>query len=276
MTKGEYTDSSICSTARENFVIYSQSSFFREDRSAALPSPTEIKALNEASGDVRAKNLDRPAPVKFPIFGVGSQVWNRRDHCRDRDAGPCPRDLRVRKDGDQRFLYMALIEGDSLQARFHALSETERQAICKELRSMVNAWRTLKQSKDFQYSVIARPGRAGPYLGANSVRKFHDACGIEIEEDIPICFTHNDLCPPNILISKGPAPKVMGIIDWEQAGWYPSYWEYCKARRVSIIDENFGHAHQEEWTSNYLPLIFDDVDEERVYHPWLYFTLSCI
>jgi hypothetical protein len=68
----------------------------------------------------------------------------------------------------------------------------------------------------------------------------------------------------------------MGIIDWEQAGWYPSYLEYCKARRVSIIDENFGHAHQEEWTSNYLPLIFDDVDEERVYHPWLYFTLSCI
>jgi hypothetical protein len=46
---------------------------------------------------------------------------------------------------------MALIESDSLQARFHALSETERQAICKELRSMVNTWRTLEQSKDFQY-----------------------------------------------------------------------------------------------------------------------------
>lgn len=108
------------------------------------------------------------------------------------------------------------------------------------------------------------------------MREFHDACGIEIEEDTPICFTHNDLCPPNILISKGPNPKVVGIIDWEQAGWYPSYWEYSKARRVGVIDEDFGYALQEEWTSKNLPQVFDDVDEERVYHPWLYYMLSCI
>jgi hypothetical protein len=23
--------------------------------------------------------------------------------------------------------------------------------------------------------------------------------------------------------------KVVAIIDWEQAGWCPDYWEYCKA-----------------------------------------------
>lgn len=126
------------------------------------------------------------------------------------------------------------------------------------------------------FSFLRRPGRAGPFLGANSVHEFHNAYGIEIEEDIPICFTHNDLCPPNILISKGPDPTVVGIIDWGQAGWYPSYWEYCKARRVGVVNEYFGFALQEEWTSKYLPQIFDEVDDENIYHPWLYFMLSCI
>lgn len=32
--------------------------------------------------------------------------------------------------------------------------------------------------------------------------------------------------------------KVVAIVDWEQGGWYPDYWEYCKARyRVSPEEE---------------------------------------
>jgi aminoglycoside phosphotransferase (APT) family kinase protein len=30
----------------------------------------------------------------------------------------------------------------------------------------------------------------------------------------------------NILIRDG---HVVGILDWEMAGWYPEYWEWCKA-----------------------------------------------
>ena len=44
-----------------------------------------------------------------------------------------------------------------------------------------------------------------------------------------IRFTHGDLTLRNIMISGAPgAQKIAGIIDWEQAGWYPEYWEYCK------------------------------------------------
>ncbi|KAG9501957.1 hypothetical protein J7337_007664 [Fusarium musae] len=39
-------------------------------------------------------------------------------------------------------------------------------------------------------------------------------------------FTHGDLNPFNILV-KG--DQVVGIIDWEFAGWYPHYWEYTSA-----------------------------------------------
>ncbi|CAD0038806.1 unnamed protein product [Aureobasidium pullulans] len=39
-------------------------------------------------------------------------------------------------------------------------------------------------------------------------------------------FTHADLNPSNILVR---GEEVVGIIDWEFAGWYPHYWEYTSA-----------------------------------------------
>jgi aminoglycoside phosphotransferase (APT) family kinase protein len=41
-----------------------------------------------------------------------------------------------------------------------------------------------------------------------------------------IVFTHGDLNPRNILAENG---KITGIVDWENAGWFPEYWEYTKA-----------------------------------------------
>ena len=41
-----------------------------------------------------------------------------------------------------------------------------------------------------------------------------------------IVFTHGDLRQQNIVVKEG---VVTGIIDWELAGRYPEYWEYCRA-----------------------------------------------
>jgi len=49
--------------------------------------------------------------------------------------------------------------------------------------------------------------------------------------DSPIVFTHSDLNFSNILITpriSNEAPRVLAIIDWEQSGWMPSFWEYSK------------------------------------------------
>lgn len=46
-----------------------------------------------------------------------------------------------------------------------------------------------------------------------------------------ICFTHGDLNMQNILVDKG---KLSGIVDWENAGWFPEYWDYTKIRWVSF------------------------------------------
>lgn len=70
--------------------------------------------------------------------------------------------------------------------------------------------------------------------------------------DVPIVFTHGCLHPRNILVSAGPNPRVVSIIGWEQAGWYPTYWELCKARRECSLRGGLG-----DWENHYLPLILD-------------------
>ena len=46
----------------------------------------------------------------------------------------------------------------------------------------------------------------------------------------PLCFTHGDLSSLNILVR---GEDIVGIIDWETAGWFPSYWEYTTAWNVN-------------------------------------------
>lgn len=73
--------------------------------------------------------------------------------------------------------------------------------------------------------------------------------------DYRSCFTHGDLCPRNIIIGTGEEEdgelfggshqgeshgdashgdnrktrRIVSILDWESAGWFPEYWEYTKA-----------------------------------------------
>ncbi|KAG9233560.1 hypothetical protein BJ875DRAFT_378417, partial [Amylocarpus encephaloides] len=66
--------------------------------------------------------------------------------------------------------------------------------------------------------LACHPELAGPFGGAKAIRQLQDACGIEISSEAPMVFTHNDLVPPNVLLSPGPNPKVTAIIDCGQAG----------------------------------------------------------
>ncbi|KAI0129591.1 kinase-like domain-containing protein [Xylariales sp. AK1849] len=268
--------------------IIPESSFFRDRQASALPSPAEIRALNEKSGHYRATLFNRPCPV----YGADVTVAEAETQILMRQLlqgqVPIPEVFGWAVDGAQTFIYMAWIRGDTLQSRFANLDESERQAVCKELKGRVDAWRTLVQDESDTYigTVGKRPFNdifvsphaklAGPFQGLNAVQEFHDACHIDISGQIPITFTHNDLCPPNILLSQGPNPKLVAILDFGQSGWYPWYWEYCKARRVGRLEACFDSALQEEWHVKYLPLVIDPVDSETYYYPWLYFMLSKI
>ncbi|KAK4132657.1 phosphotransferase family protein [Trichocladium antarcticum] len=74
-------------------------------------------------------------------------------------------------------------------------------------------------------------------------------------------FTHADLQRKNIIVSKTPPRDangdgersqwtVSGVVDWENAGWYPSYWEYAG----SFMD----FIWKDDWPEKF----------ERIVEPW--------
>jgi hypothetical protein len=81
--------------------------------------------------------------------------------------------------------------------------------------------------------------------------------------DHDIVLTHGDLHPRNIMVSlvqepdeqrdsssSGEViynPQLTGVVDWETAGWYPSYWEFAKA-----LETIYPHDGLTDWWA-YLP-----------------------
>lgn len=61
-----------------------------------------------------------------------------------------------------------------------------------------------------------------------------------------IVFTHADLVPRNIMVS-GTDNKIVAVLDWEFAGFYPEYWEYHKC----LYSVNWSSS----WVSSFLRLL---------------------
>ncbi|EAL89363.1 aminoglycoside phosphotransferase family protein [Aspergillus fumigatus Af293] len=269
--------------------IFPESSFFKERRAHALPSPADIRAINEGSGNASVTSFNCPPLVMIPWLGLVVKysadvtIIKAQTQMMLQNRVPVPEVFGWAEDANQIFLYMQFIEGETLIARWGSLDEDERRAICEELRGYLKMIRSLEQ--DLYIGSLGNrplndiflknhPDLVGPFLGKNAVKQFHSSCGIEISCKTHVVFTHNDLLPPNIIISPGQSPKVAAIVDWAQAGWYPAYWEYCKAWWVRVNPTHFNDAFQEDWRVKYLPMILDPMDDETYYHPWLYFVLS--
>ncbi|KAG7088441.1 hypothetical protein E1B28_012433 [Marasmius oreades] len=69
---------------------------------------------------------------------------------------------------------------------------------------------------------------------------FLEFCGAEYVDKLFSCFpteelvhfTHGDLLPQNILVDGS---KITAIIDWETAGYYPAFWEYCRMHDPGLM-----------------------------------------
>ncbi|KZV83123.1 kinase-like protein [Exidia glandulosa HHB12029] len=58
-------------------------------------------------------------------------------------------------------------------------------------------------------------------------------------------FCHADLSWHNILIRDG---RIVAILDWESAGWYPEYWEYTRLSLCWVMDPKFWELLQPHLT----------------------------
>lgn len=54
-----------------------------------------------------------------------------------------------------------------------------------------------------------------------------------------VVLTHGDLSSLNIIVR---GDRVVGIVDWETAGWFPRYWEYTCAKQVNSTNPLWADA----------------------------------
>ncbi|KAH7890944.1 kinase-like domain-containing protein [Phlebopus sp. FC_14] len=146
------------------------------------------------------------------------------------------------------YTVMERIKGEAIANTWHSRSGESKAKILAQLREMVKEWRKLPPPGPGVAHVGGGPlydGRLpgtsltfGPFKTIQDFHSFlrngHRARPDHIPEinnmislqdrpwPMPV-FTHGDLSSFNIIVR---GDEVVGIIDWETAGWYPSYWEY--------------------------------------------------
>ncbi|EGP87049.1 uncharacterized protein MYCGRDRAFT_71790 [Zymoseptoria tritici IPO323] len=257
-----------------------------------LPSPAEVRARAEEQGIDTLRSF-RPDPVIYPElhllvkWGEGVSIAEGQTFrfiSRNLQASvPVPQIYGWKTDGNQTFLYMELVAGDTLSTRWPTLSSPEKDHICDELRTMLQSWRRIVQSPSAQggptlsalngqplRDILFSDALSLPTAPFPSVSAFHDHLATLVSSkrsrpEIPelhglndsaaVVFTHSDLDQSNILISAvddGPV-RLVAVIDWHQSGWYTENWEALKALSVGEPGS--------EWVEKWLPKVVGTPDE---------------
>lgn len=158
---------------------------------------------------------------------------------------PVPGVHDVRWEGDRvTSIVMEWMPGERLDKVWGSIDTDQRLSIARELHGYISQIRVLKGT----YIGGVDQGKAligvrdaiqgGPFESEKEFNEFILADLMELpklirhyakhalSEDHEILFTHPDIAPRKILVEGG---RITAILDWEDAGWYPEYWEYTKA-----------------------------------------------
>ncbi|KAK2756212.1 hypothetical protein FQN54_005620 [Arachnomyces sp. PD_36] len=170
---------------------------------------------------------------------------------------PVPRVLCAFQRGGVTYILMERIKGVSVGKIWASISAGEKESLRSQLRRLLADLRSLTPSRpghigDVNYLKLyddrIYSAGFGPFTSSRDFHRFlrHDVVkpvkDVELDQlitnhekqEYKTCFTHGDLSSSNILVRDG---CVVGIIDWEMAGWYPEYWEYTSAWHVNPYDE---------------------------------------
>ncbi|KAK9425948.1 putative Kinase-like domain-containing protein [Seiridium unicorne] len=217
-------------------------SFFRSDK----PDPPQLPA----PGAILEQYPDLEGGV---VKLEEAQTMRAVRHAFLNDEVPVPEVFGWRKYGEKNFIYVSLIHGDTLREAWPKLIEADKESICDGLAHIVSALRQVSQgSSDIFIGSVSRGTvqdrffqvdcEDGPFT---SIKSFNDWLFAAATRTRPgpegvtgpyrdllsdtgsIYFTHGDLTLGNIIVSSMANPRrILGVVDWEQAGWYPAYWEY--------------------------------------------------
>lgn len=139
---------------------------------------------------------------------------------------------------------MENIPGETLEQVWPTLSEEGKKSFARQMNSILEQLRSLQGQNigaveggpavDMRRSTE----RGGPFsceadfnafLRQDVVTKtpkiYHRMLTSLMSDAHRILFTHGDLSPRNIIVREG---CIVGLLDWECAGWYPEQWEFVR------------------------------------------------
>jgi hypothetical protein len=177
--------------------------------------------------------------------GPGTNLYEAEvlQFIKENTSVPVPQVFEVHKVGSQALsISMEFIEGEKLDVVWNTLSKEQKLDIANQLRGILVELRSLKgqyigslnRGKAFDSRMLTIEG--GPFETEEEFNQFllsdtrgpqylHDIASRSLRTDHEIVFTHGNFAPRNIIIKDG---RVVGILYWEMAGWYPEHWEFLQ------------------------------------------------
>jgi serine/threonine protein kinase len=178
-----------------------------------------------------------------------------------------PRLYAMYRDRDTLYIIMEYIRGISLEMAWPSLTEANKHSIVGQLRCIFDQMRALpspgfygsvnrgpvphryffsrekdtavtgpfQTEEEFRTAIALRSKTMWSESNSHSFLSDYLARHLPLAlRNHPPMFTHGDLYRENVLVRKifnsvinEEEYEVAALVDWEIAGWYPSYWEYA-------------------------------------------------
>ncbi|KAJ3769863.1 kinase-like domain-containing protein [Lentinula raphanica] len=242
-------------------------------RSTKLPGGPAYRILDGTVVKIRATKND------------SQREFEATEYARRHTNLPIPRiyDVFPSRDNQESYMVSEYIPGDMLQRRWRFLSDTQKHSLMSQVKAIVAELRSIRPPSPspqqriesftggpFYDAMIGGNDPCGPfenervfndfrisrytsqaYAEVPIVRERLARIRREMPNDHDIVFTHGDISLRNILINaEGDGPddevKIVALLDWEQAGWRPAYWEKAKMLFIASPTTDW-HAAVKSW-----------------------------
>jgi aminoglycoside phosphotransferase len=171
---------------------------------------------------------------------------------------PVPRPLGLVSDTDTSYLLTTALPGQRFGSYIDILSDHDLDLFVRDMQKFLEQLRSITRQRApkyeignaidgpcYDYRIIAARGydkERGDFFGPFiSEEDFNDTLRTPALTDVfhsqghEIVFTHSDNMR-NILVHNG---RISGIVDRENSGWFPDYWEYTKAHYVTKLNKRW-------------------------------------
>lgn len=168
-------------------------------------------------------------------------------------------------------MFMTYIPGSDLEKAWPQLDVVQKSSISSQLNTLFLELRSLPHPENKQLGGLqgqgCKDGRRGVRVSSKPIMNVNDFEDFVLRSGFPnttqlyrsflqgVCppmpykpvFTHGDVRPANIMVDKAESGewKVVGIVDWERAGFYPEYWESVE------MTNNLTHSERWDWYAHF-------------------------